>query len=261
MAVEGRSLPDLLGERTYDLLQETNEQEEKGVEEVEEQAGRAQESTPQARPTAVRVYGLCPACHSRPGLGALAVGGGDSRDPYWQLKEDPCRTCLENAHIDLLHVTTFFTGKEGYYDALDEEANIHHGDLDQDERYQSSKEEDGDADTCSEAPGGKNVDREEDGVDHEGEGDGTEACREEAEANALSNLADSLPDDSLEDKGPAMGRDPRHLISQSLMKALLDPRPAENEATVEEETEILEGNDSSGNDSLDVTPFGVPAAL
>ena len=58
-----------------------------------------------------------------------------------------------------------------------------------------------------------------------------------------------------------MGRDPRHLISQSLMTALLDPRPAENEATVEEETEILEGNDSGGNDSLDATPFGVPAAL
>ena len=71
---------------------------------------------------------------------------------------------------------------------------------------------------------------------------------EEAEFNALSNLADSLPDGSSEEEDLAMETDPRHLISQSLMKALLDPRAIEEEATIEEEGNVLEGNDSAGND-------------
>ena len=33
---------------------------------------------------------------------------------------------------------TFFTDNEEYYDALDVASNIHHGTLDQDERYWSS---------------------------------------------------------------------------------------------------------------------------
>ena len=50
----------------------------------------------------------------------------------------------------------------------------------------------------------------------------------------------------------------RHIISQSLMKALLDPRAAQEEATVEEEGNVLEGSDSGGNDGLDVTTFCIP---
>ena len=42
------------------------------------------------------------------------------------------------------------------------------------------------------------------------------------------------------------------------MKALLDPHAVEEEATVEEEGNVLEGNDSGGNDGLDVTPFCIP---
>ena len=87
---------------------------------------------------------------------------------------------------------------------------------------------------------------------------GEEAYKEEAEFNALSNLADSLPDGSSEEEDLAMETDPRHIISQSLKKTLLDPRAAEEEATVEEEGNVLEGNDSGGNDSLDVIPFCIP---
>ena len=74
----------------------------------------------------------------------------------------------------------------------------------------------------------------------------------------MSNLAHSLPDGSSEEEDLAMETDPRHIISQSLIKAHLDPRAAEGVATVEEEGNVLEGNDSGGNDGLDVTPFCIP---
>ena len=52
---------------------------------------------------------------------------------------------------------------------------------------------------------------------------GSEARKEEAEFNGLSNLVDSLPDGSTDQEDLALEKDPRHIISQSLMKALLEP--------------------------------------
>ena len=49
---------------------------------------------------------------------------------------------------------TFFTNKEEYYDTLDVESNIHHGELDQDEQYWSSEDKQVDEDAHSEVPGG-----------------------------------------------------------------------------------------------------------
>ena len=81
------------------------------------------------------------------------------------------------------------------------------------------------------------------------------AYKEVAEFNALCNLADSLPNSNSEEEDLAMETDPRYLISHSLMKALLDTRAVEDEATVEEESNVLEGDDSGGNDGLVVNPF------
>ena len=38
--------------------------------------------------------------HARPDLGTVVVGGGDGRNPFWQLKEDPCWTCLESSRLE-----------------------------------------------------------------------------------------------------------------------------------------------------------------
>ena len=124
------------------------------------------------------------------------------------------------------HVT-FFTDDEEYYNALDVEADIHHGGLDQDERYWSSEDEDVD-----EEQKGEN------GLDIEEKVKGEEASNEIAEFNAICSLADSLPDTSYEDEDLAK-----------------DTRAVEDEATVEEESNVLEGNDSDGKDELVVTPF------
>ena len=77
-----------------------------------------------------------------------------------------------------------------------------------------------------------------DDLEHEEKVGGEEANREEAEFNALSNLADSLPDGSSEEEDLAMETDPRHRISQSLMKALLNRHAVEEEATVEEKGNV-----------------------
>ena len=87
---------------------------------------------------------------------------------------------------------------------------------------------------------------------------GKETYRDKAEFNSLSNLANSLPDVSSEEEDQAMETDPRYLMSQSLMKALLNPHAVEEQATVVEEGSVLEGNESGGSDGLDVTPFCIP---
>ena len=79
---------------------------------------------------------------------------------------------------------------------------------------------------------------------------------EEAELNALSILADSFPDGSSEEEDVAMETDPRLLISQSLMKALLDPRAVEEEANIEEAGNVLEGNASGGNEDSTTPSMG-----
>ena len=155
---------------------------------------------------------------------------------------------------------TFFTDDEEYYDALDVESDIHHGGLDQDERYWSSEDEDVDEDIHSKIPGvgSEKQDEEqkgENGLDIEEKVNGEEASNEVAEFNALCSLADSLPDTSSEDEDLAKEAEPRYFISHSLMKALLDTRAVEDEATVEEESNVLEGNDSDGKDELVVSPF------
>ena len=103
------------GEEEQEVLDdlENEEQEEKGAGEVEEQGGLAQESIPH----------FCVPCQG-----------------------DICR-CEDSRQV------TFFTDEEEYYVALDVESNIHHGGLDQDERYWSSEEEDVDEDIHSEVPG------------------------------------------------------------------------------------------------------------
>ena len=37
--------------------------------------------------------------HARPDLGMVVFGGGDGRNPFWQLKEDPCWACLESSQL------------------------------------------------------------------------------------------------------------------------------------------------------------------
>ena len=87
---------------------------------------------------------------------------------------------------------------------------------------------------------------------------GKETYRDKAEFNSLSNLANSLPDVSSEEEDQAMETDPRYLMSQSLMKALLNPHAVEEKATVVEEGSVLEGNESGSSDGFDVTPFCIP---
>ena len=86
-----------------------------------------------------------------------------------------------------------------------------------------------------------------DDLDYEEKVGGEEAYKEEAEFNALSNLADSLSDGSSEEEDLAMETDPRYLISQFLMKALLNSDDEEDEevvtevGTVDKESEALGG--------------------
>ena len=37
--------------------------------------------------------------HARPDPGTVVFRGGDGRDPFWQLKEDLCWTCLESSRL------------------------------------------------------------------------------------------------------------------------------------------------------------------
>ena len=82
--------------------------------------------------------------------------------------------------------------------------------------------------------------------------------RNKVEFNSLSNLANSLPDVSSDEEDLAMETDPGCLMSQSLMKALLDPGAVEEEAAVEVEGSLQKGNDSGGSGDFDDTPFCIP---
>ena len=38
--------------------------------------------------------------HARPDQRTVVIGGGDARNPFWQLKEDPCWTCMESSRLE-----------------------------------------------------------------------------------------------------------------------------------------------------------------
>ena len=81
--------------------------------------------------------------------------------------------------------------------------------------------------------------------------------KDKEEFNFLSNLANSLPDVSSEEEDPMEG-DPRSLVSQRLMKDLLNPHGGSEEVgeVAEVEHSVQEGNCGSGD--LDTTPFCAP---
>ena len=63
---------------------------------------------------------------------------------------------------------------------------------------------------------------------------------------------------NLYEEEPVMEADPRGLVFQYLMKALLDPPAVEEEKAAEVEGSVQEGNDRGGSDDLDDTVFCIP---